>query len=249
MLSPRRLHIASTVLILRAPFFICRHLLLNTQVPFSTRQQAIHGTVLFTPDLLTPHTAFSSLSATVLVFWNVSTHFSYPCTPGRCHVHAMPHQSTKIGHLPRDASAILRERYLAGTFSVTTQWQRASNAEYVSIWWRHHDKGVHLTPVFRVLVQAIPGLLTDATWRHLTPLLESVLALRQFDPGQYTETERSSFDDNFVTGCTGNFHFDNLRCSQWRKYRQYDNLFRFSVHIRLFSTETLWMLILNCVWK
>ena len=34
----------------------------------------------------------------------------------------MPPQSMKIDHLPSDASAILRERYLAGTFSVVTQW-------------------------------------------------------------------------------------------------------------------------------
>ena len=78
VLSPRRLHIASAAFfILQVPYFICRYLLLNIQAPFSTRQQAIRGTVLFTPDLLTPHTAF--LHATVPVFWNVSTHFSYPC--------------------------------------------------------------------------------------------------------------------------------------------------------------------------
>ena len=77
---------------LQVPFFICRYLLLNIQVPFSTRQQAIHGTVLFTPDLLTPHTAFPSLPATVPVFWNVSTHFFYPCAHSvvasstRCHL-------------------------------------------------------------------------------------------------------------------------------------------------------------------
>ena len=77
---------------LQVPFFICRYLLLNIQVPISTRQQAIHGTVLFTPDLLTPHTVFTSLPATVPVFWNVSTHFFYPCAHSvvasstRCHV-------------------------------------------------------------------------------------------------------------------------------------------------------------------
>ena len=77
---------------LQVPFFICRYLLLNIQVPFSTRQQAIHGTVLFTPDLLTPHTAITSLPATVPVFWNVSTHFFYPCAHSvvasstRCHL-------------------------------------------------------------------------------------------------------------------------------------------------------------------
>ena len=47
------------------------------------------------------------------------------CTLSRCLVHAMPPQSTKIKHLPKDASAILRERYLAGTFSVVTQCFRA----------------------------------------------------------------------------------------------------------------------------
>ena len=26
------------------------------------------------------------------------------------------------------------------------------------------------------------------------------------------------FDENFVTGCTGTCHFDNLRCSQWSQY-------------------------------
>ena len=77
---------------LQVPFFICRYLLLNIQVPFSTRQQAIHGTVLFTPDLRTPHTAFPSLPATVPVFWNVSTHFFYPyahsvvASSTRCHL-------------------------------------------------------------------------------------------------------------------------------------------------------------------
>ena len=44
------------------------------------------------------------------------------CTLMQCLVHAMPPQSLKIDHLPSDASAILRERYLAGTFSVVTQW-------------------------------------------------------------------------------------------------------------------------------
>ena len=47
------------------------------------------------------------------------------CTLSHCLVHAIPPQSTKIEHLPKDASAILRERYLAGTFSVVTQWSLA----------------------------------------------------------------------------------------------------------------------------
>ena len=35
----------------------------------------------------------------------------------------MPPHSPKIDHLPSDASAIFGERYLAGTFSVVTQWR------------------------------------------------------------------------------------------------------------------------------
>ena len=85
-------HCKYRVFMLHVPFFICRYLFLNIQVPFSTRQQAIHGTVLFTPDLLTPHTAFSSLPANVPIFWNVSTYFFYPCAHSvvasstRCHL-------------------------------------------------------------------------------------------------------------------------------------------------------------------
>ena len=58
--------------------FICKYLLPHLQVPWSTRQQANLDTVLFTLDLLTPHTAFLRLHATVPAFWNVSTHFLTP---------------------------------------------------------------------------------------------------------------------------------------------------------------------------
>ena len=57
------------------------------------------------------------------------------CTLSLCLVHAMPPQSTKIEHLPSDASAILRERYLAGTLSVVTQWRiKLSNAGDCYLW-------------------------------------------------------------------------------------------------------------------
>ena len=63
MLSPRRLHMASTVLILQVPFFISKYLFLNIQVLLLTRQKAMHGTVVFTSDFLMPHTAFPSYPA------------------------------------------------------------------------------------------------------------------------------------------------------------------------------------------
>ena len=103
---------------LQVPFFICRYLLLNIQVPFSTCQQAIHGTVLFTPDLLTPHTAFPSIPATVPVFWNVSTHFFYPCA------HSVVASSTRC-HLNRRKLNTYRETrppsWENGTWQVPSQ--------------------------------------------------------------------------------------------------------------------------------
>ena len=103
---------------LQVPFFICRYLLLNIQVPFSTRQQAIHGTVLFTPALLTPHTAFASLPATEPVFWNVSTHFLYPCA------HSVVASSTRC-HLNRRKLNAYRETrppsWENGTWQVPSQ--------------------------------------------------------------------------------------------------------------------------------
>ena len=103
---------------LQVPFFICRYLLLNIQVPFSTRQQAIHGTVIFTPDLLTPHTAFPSLPTTVPVFWNVSAHFFYPCAHSvfasstRCHLN---HRKLNIYRATRPPS------WENGTWQVPSQ--------------------------------------------------------------------------------------------------------------------------------
>ena len=58
------------------------------------------------------------------------------CTFSHCLVHAIPPQSPKIGHLPSDASAILRERYLAGTFSVVTQYHQATS-------WRSNSFDLH----------------------------------------------------------------------------------------------------------
>ena len=36
--------------------------------------------------------------------------------------------------------------------------------------------------------------------------------------------QKRYFDEIYVTGCTGNCHFDNLRCSQWRTFRQNDSI-------------------------
>ena len=32
------------------------------------------------------------------------------------------------------------------------------------------------------------------------------------------------FDELFVTGCAGSCHFDNFQCSQWRKFRQNNDI-------------------------
>ena len=117
-------HCKYRVLMLLVPFFTCRYLLLNIQVPFSTRQQAIHGTVLFTPDLLTPHTPFPSLPATVPVFWNVSTHFFYSCA------HSAVASSTRC-HLNRRKLNTYRETsppsWENGTWQVPSQLSHSDN--------------------------------------------------------------------------------------------------------------------------
>ena len=33
------------------------------------------------------------------------------------------------------------------------------------------------------------------------------------------------FDEMFITGCTGSHQNDNFQCSQWRKFRQNDDIF------------------------
>ena len=129
---------ASTVLIQQVPF---SRLYFDEQVP----SLQILITVLFSADLQTPRTALSGFPTTLPVFQNVSTHFMYPCAHSvdasfthapwideNCSFSArrrlaaqkrhLAGETAKIEHLPRDASAILRERYLAGTFSVVTQW-------------------------------------------------------------------------------------------------------------------------------
>ena len=123
MLSPGRLHVAGTVLMLHIPLFICTYLLLYMQVRFSTRQQANRITALFTPDLQTPHTSFTRLPATLSVLWDVSTHLCYPWA--HCLVYAMSTRSAIIHHLLRDASAILRElfgKYLLCHHTMTIRW-------------------------------------------------------------------------------------------------------------------------------
>ena len=41
--------------------------------------------------------------------------------------------------------------------------------------------------------------------------------------------------DIFVTNCTGSCHFDNLQCSQWRKYPPHDN-----ISISVIEAERKW---------
>ena len=42
----------------------------------------------------------------------------------------------------------------------------------------------------------------------------------------FTPKQKCHFEEIFVTGCTGSCHFDNLRCSQWWRFRQNDISFQ-----------------------
>ena len=67
-----RSHSASTALIQQVPF---SGLYFDEQVP----SLQIRITVLSSTDLQTPRVALPGFPATLPVFWNVSTHFFYPC--------------------------------------------------------------------------------------------------------------------------------------------------------------------------
>ena len=59
----------------------------------------------------------------------------------------------------------------------------------------------------------------------------------------YTEVESCHFDENFITGCTGNCHFDNFHWSQWWKFHQNDGVsisVRFTLYFILFGVWYDW---------
>ena len=107
--SPRRLHIASTA------FSCCRYRSLFAGT-FSLiyKYRSRPANKQFTGPSNASYSLYKPPHDCTALFLPL-------CTLSRCLVHAMSPKSTKIEHLPRDASAILRERYLAGTFSVVTQ--------------------------------------------------------------------------------------------------------------------------------
>ena len=98
------------VIILKGPFYICRYLLLNIQVSFSTRQQAIRGSVLFIPDLIPPHKPFQAFQRLYQYSETFQCTFSTPV-----HIQLLPR--------PRDVASIdenwtlteRRVRHLEGT--------------------------------------------------------------------------------------------------------------------------------------
>ena len=107
---------------LQVPFLICNYILPNLQVPCSTLREANHNNVLFTPESSSASYSLSkALCDCTSILKRFHVLFVPLCTLIQCLVLAMPPQSLKIDRLPSDASAILRERYLAGTFSVVTQ--------------------------------------------------------------------------------------------------------------------------------
>ena len=120
MQSPRRLqvprsHAADTVLYLQVPSPSYTSTVLDPSTSNSRYRSLYTGPSNASYSLSKPSRDCTSILKRFYAL------FLPMCTLSLCLVHAMPPQSTKIEHLPRDASAILRERYLTGTFSVVTQ--------------------------------------------------------------------------------------------------------------------------------
>ena len=143
---------ASTVLIQQVPFsfsryrsppyiLMSRYILFKFALPFSLARTYKR--------LAQPYRGFLRLCRYSKTFLRTFL----PLSPlSRCLVHAMPPEQTKIEHLPRDASAILRERYLAGTFSVVTQCKLASSCAglgasllwlYNTVWFTVNKRDEH----------------------------------------------------------------------------------------------------------
>ena len=123
-----RLHVASTVLMLQVPFSCCRYRSLFASTFSLTckyRAQPVNKQITVPFSLHRTSNASYSLSKASRECTSILKRFNalfLPlCTLIQCLVLAMPPQSLKIDHLPSDASAILGERYLAGTFSVVPQ--------------------------------------------------------------------------------------------------------------------------------
>ena len=77
---------------------------------------------------------------------------------------------------------------------------KASNAENVSIWWRHHEERCNLHKCF------------VGNWRHCCVPNCCILS--------HTATRKCHFGEIFITGCTESCHFDNFWGSQrWQFYR------------------------------
>ena len=130
MQSPRRLHIASTA------FSCCRYRSLfagTFSLIYKYRSRPVNKSRYrsLTPDLLTPHTAFTSLPATVPVFWNVSTHVSYPCA------HSVVASSTRC-HLNRRKLNTYRETrppsWENGTWQVPSQLSHSDSCRNFNRW-------------------------------------------------------------------------------------------------------------------
>ena len=125
VLSPRRLHIvlrshsAGTVLYLQVP----SHWYTSTVLESSTSNSRYRS--LYTGPSNASYSLSKASSDCTSILKRFHALFLPLCTLSQCLVLAMPPQSLKIDHLPSDVSAILRERYLAGTFSVVTQCVRA----------------------------------------------------------------------------------------------------------------------------
>ena len=98
--------------------------------------------------------------------------------------------------------------------------QMASNAENVSIWWRHHDisNKNHL-------------------WLHSNRFVHTGRICVYRETMVQLKTKDRQFDNLVVTGGTVSCHYDNARCNQCWQNCQFDDDF-FSVFISVIDKDT-----------
>ena len=123
--------------------------------------------------------------------------------------------------------------------------QRASYAENVSIWWRHHEYYIITS---QATTSRVLSCISEypIEYLHMASCVLFVVFFAVFIwfdyqyPSWLLQCHRiiltiaivlalirtyRHIDEIFVTGCNGSCQNSNFQCTKWRQIRQYDNVF------------------------
>ena len=80
---------------------------------------------------------------------------------------------------------------------------------------------------------------SSGDWVHVS-VLHTITIHGGRETGWDTELEMLSFDEIFITDCTGSCHFDNFQCSHWWKFHQNDDiLFQWRITVMTLTVQLM----------